>query len=213
MRSIRSVIVFFTCCLLLPAFAAQASILDQQNPATSFTISMGVGNSPGGSGEPNVAQSFTAGIAGVLDSVDVFVRRDLSLGVGLTTEIYSVAGGLPIGSPLASVTIPELSVPTTLSFLNVDLHSFGIPVDVGTQLAIVLHNSITNHNTIFATAGNSGSYAGGTLSIDTGGGFSSIGDYDLPFKTYVSAVPIPATIWLFCSGLVGLIRFCRRQAG
>lgn len=192
-----------TACLALLGFPAQANILDQQNNNMNLSVWAGVGNSPGYPGSPDISQSFTTSISGILDSVDIFVLRqaEVPLCANLSVEIFAAYEGLPIGSSLANVTIPELSVPLGFSFFNVDFHYFSISVDVGTQFAILLHNDVENPNTIYETAANNGSYTGGTFGLDIGGGFYSIENYDLLFKTYVSTVPIPASIYFLVSGL------------
>ena len=81
-----------------------------------------------------------------------------------------------------------------------------------------------------AWGGNPDGVAIVTCAIDCGDGDSYILDYTaitpladpsgfggvryaLHLEGYVSAIPVPAAIWLFCSGLLGLIGIARRRAG
>ena len=73
---------------------AQAGTLDQQQPVSSSQF--GVGNC----GSNAIAQTFTAGITGALDQVDVFVfRNETNLSEPLTVEIHSTVDGAPSGRP------------------------------------------------------------------------------------------------------------------
>jgi len=47
------------------------------------------------------------------------------------------------------------------------------------------------------------------LSLDINGSASALGFAENPFPTYV---PVPAAVWLFASGLIGLAGFARRKA-
>lgn len=184
--------------------SAQAAtiVLDQENVG-EVTLAQGIGGYPGSNGDPVIAQSFTAGIAGTLASIDVLLHRNTPtvFGIDLIAEIFPVAGGVPIGSALGSVTIPELSLPeTSSSFFNIDFSAFNIPVNVGTQLAIVVHdNNKPDQNTVFRWVGGSDNYTGGSRAYDIGTGFINT-PTDLYFKTYVTPltdstpVPEPLTI-------------------
>lgn len=183
--------------------------LDQENVG-EVTLYQGVGGRPGSYGDPVIAQSFTAGIAGTLASIDVLLYRntDTVFGIDLVAGIFPVADGIPVGSALGTVTIPELSLPeTTSSFFNIDLSAFNIPVNVGTQLAIVVHDSNqADQTTIYEWNGsNSDSYTGGSRFYDIGDGFTNTST-DLYFRTYVTqstdSTPIPEPTAIF--GLLSL---------
>lgn len=188
---------------------AATIVLDQENVG-EVTLSQGVGGRPGSYGDPVIAQSFTAGIAGTLASIDVSLHRNTHtvFGIDLVAEIFPVADGIPVGSALGSVTIPELSIPeTSSSFFNIDLSAFNIPVNVGTQLALVVHDSNkADQNTVYGWVGsNSDSYTGGSRSYDVGNGFTNTST-DLYFRTYVTqltdSTPVPEPTAIF--GLLSL---------
>ena len=180
------------CLVALLGWACQAEavpILDQTHSGTA-TFSQGIGGSPGSFGNPVVAQSFTVGIAGTLESVDVFIMRSSTttvFGIDLVVEIFPIVGSIPGGTVLGSVTVAELSVPTTASFFNVSFSSFGIPVSIGDQLAIVLHdNNNADKNAVYGWVGTSTDlYAGGARFFDIGSRFTSTST-DLFVKTFVA---------------------------
>lgn len=83
-------------------------------------------------------QTFTAGITGLLDQVDVGLARQGSSGP-LTVQIRTVMpDGAPSNVVLATATLPEASVSTTtIGFVSVPLTP-GTAAVAGTQYAIVL---------------------------------------------------------------------------
>jgi hypothetical protein len=86
------------------------------------------------------AQTFTAGLAGWLDCVELYGVRAVNLTEDLILDIRETTGGVPIDAdiPLAKVAIPVTSLPANFDFFSVDLSSFEIPVQEGETLAIVL---------------------------------------------------------------------------
>jgi hypothetical protein len=50
-----------------------------------------------------------------------------------------------------------------------------------------------------------------TITIDATNGYSIAPGYDVWAKFDIVAVPIPATVWLFGSGLLGLVGMARRK--
>ena len=89
----------------------------------------------------SVAQSFTVGRAGTLDRFTVDVAR-IAFPIptfGIDWELRELdAAGLPKGDPVAAGTLAPTEIGLGFSFIPVDLTSFGIPVSVGDELAIVL---------------------------------------------------------------------------
>jgi len=91
------------------------------------------------------AQTFTVGLAGVLDRVGLqVVREDASTTADLLFDIRNTSAGVPIESnatTLASLTIPASEVPLALGageFFSVDVISSAIAVNPGEVLAVVL---------------------------------------------------------------------------
>jgi len=188
-------------------------VLDQEYAPSSFNngIIIGLGQT--------VAQTFTVGIEGILDRVEVEIARD-PFDVpadGVTLQIRPTeADGLPATTVLASVFIPALDIapgppvgPDVPPFHSVDLRSFGIGVTEGEGLAIVLssnargiHGGIDPYEWV---ANGPGGYSRGTGAIDIlDGGFFPA--FDFPFRTFVLAdVPEPAGIALVMTAALVLL--------
>src|SRR5438477_4342828 len=96
---------------LLVGTAGAAPALDQ-----SQTIANDLQPIPGAPSFPayRVAQTFTAGITGTLDQVDMLLSRQLNPG-DLIVEIRSVANAVPTATVLATATVPESSAPSGTS--------------------------------------------------------------------------------------------------
>src|SRR3954452_19495483 len=114
-------------CALAPG-AAAAGTLDQQQAASS------------GSGHfidstHGVAQSFTAGISGGLDQVDLMLQKFGGPSAYLSVEIRDLAGGTPGGLILAGRSVPASSIPTSQGLVSVHFAP-AAPVLAGTPYAI-----------------------------------------------------------------------------
>jgi hypothetical protein len=150
------------------------------------------------------AQTFTAGLTGNLDQVDLYLFRDFSPG-DLTVEIQTVAGGVPSGTVLATATVPEDTIPMSggvadppSMWVPVEFAS-GAPVSSGTQYAIVLSAPdapCCNHEAWRWWSGASNPYPNGRLilSITSGTTWDPYPPWyfeglDATFKTYVTSVP------------------------
>jgi hypothetical protein len=184
-----AIVLTATVCLGLPASAAAAGTLDQQQ--TTVTTSGGIFG-PQTFTPRSDAQTFTAGLTGGLDRVDLFLKQNSIFGssnsVGLTVEIRTVSGGVPGAVVLASATIAPGAIPAPNSpqaFVPVTF-SPPAPVVAGTQYAIV------------AYTGGADRYAWGAASPDpyAGGAFfqseasppttwTANSFFDFAFKTYV----------------------------
>jgi Bacterial Ig-like domain (group 1) len=186
---------------LAPAAANATGTLDQQQTDTS-----GGAELIGDLGHISAAQTFTAGLSGALDQVDLFLLKSgggsPSPTLPLTVEIRTVdGGGAPSATVLASALVPASSVPACCSGAFVPV-AFTLPAAVvaGTQYAIVAY-----------TADSVGGYFWPFSSGDvyTGGAhwfslrsppttWTTLGGSDLAFKTYVTVAGPgpPATLTL-----------------
>jgi hypothetical protein len=173
--------------LALSVAARGQIVLDQQH---SFTSS--VANSTNGD-VTQVGQTFTVGVAGVLDHVDLFMFRVGGIfdptGDPLL-RVYNTASGLPTGSPLASVIISEALVPlNNAAFVSFDVSSAAIGVTVGDVLAwSVTATSGVGPYFVPTDQGQSVEYTGGAAVINFGPAWQFISPaQDHSFRTFVSA--------------------------
>jgi hypothetical protein len=85
------------------------------------------------------AQTFTAGVTGTLDQIDILLNRQFSPG-DLKVEIRSAAAGVPTTSALAAATVPEATLPLNGPVTWVSV-VFDAPASVaaGDQYAIVVY--------------------------------------------------------------------------
>ena len=169
------------------------------------------------------AQTFTVGVTGTLDSVDVLIFRNPAYSDALYVDVRPTLGGVPLesdASALAAATVAGASIPASTGFLNVDLSSASLAVTAGDLLAIVLRNDTTTTSTTTSAYGwrghtvNAGggnpaqAYAGGAGYYRTTGTWTAITSvpHDLGFRTYVEAtvVPVPAAAWMGLSLLTGI---------
>jgi hypothetical protein len=184
--------------LVAPASAA-AGTLDQSQ--TNFNASFSIGGNGQLALTFSAAQTFTAGLSGNLDQVDLHLRRTTSppsgscdSGSGITLEVRSVSGGNPSDTVLASVVIPPSSVPAnTFNFVSVSLPS-PPAVIAGTQYALAASApdaSCTDIGTPYDWGASGGNpYAGGQTFFQTNsGGWSASANDDQAFRTYVASPP------------------------
>jgi PEP-CTERM motif len=199
----------------LPPRAARAVlVLDQVfDPGPSPTAFSGVSL-----GIPK-AQTFTVGLAGTLARVDVDILRQDNGPLGNGPLLFDVrsttGGGAPIendATPLASLTIPAATIPTTFGFFSIDVSGFGIPVTPGEILAIVLRGTRTDTDYEWVGSFPNPYPAGDLYFRNASAGFPTWTlentldqeSVDLAFKTFVAAAPAPSTLVLFGAGLTFL---------
>jgi hypothetical protein len=183
-------VVACTAALLVPS-AAGAGTIDQQQP-----------NTPGSAlqiqGNQSVAQTFTAGISGQIDQVDLGLLKGGAPGdltSPLTVEIRDAPGGTPGATVLGSGTVLPSSVTTsTASFIPVTIASTAA-VAAGTQYAIVAYSAEPNvRHYDWAQAGSNPYAAGGVFyaaSSPPSTTWNAFAGFDFAFKTYVLAPPSP----------------------
>jgi hypothetical protein len=179
--------------------------LDQSQ--TEFGSAIGlIGTWDDPAGSPVLqSQSFTSGVTGDLERVDLPVRVVGDPGVALTAQIRTVVDGFPSDVVLASALVPQSTLPvftgpesdgTTFSFQQIVFTS-PAPVTEGATYAIVLLAPGAT-GTIYAPnanryewAGVSGDpYAGGTHHSGIGSPTTWYSDgtpVDLAFKTYIAS--------------------------
>jgi len=189
---IRLALAFTAAVAVVFVPSAAAGTLDQSQPV------IGGGATSVSNFYPR-AQTFTSGVTGGVDQVDLAVGRSASFVTNpLLVEIRSVSGGLPTGPSLASASVPAASVPETIfpaSFFSIAFSS-PAPVTAGVQYAIVVSSGncgLANcYNLALGPAGDPYPAGAGWASQDSGATwspFSAFGTTDFPFKTYVLQKP------------------------
>jgi hypothetical protein len=146
------------------------------------------------SGQGWAAQTFTAGIAGRLDQVDLLLRRGGNPG-DLTVQIRDTSGRAPGASVLASETIAQASIPDAGFTWRSVAFDPTAPSAAGTQYAIVLFagtgSGIIDPSNAYLWGANGNNtagdlYPGGELLSGLAGvSWSPLGA-DGAFKTYVA---------------------------
>jgi hypothetical protein len=190
-RRILTAALFAACaaCLADPG-AAFAGTLDQQQLSSGTPPGRDVDN-----GE-SMAQTFTAGLSGGLDQVDLKLSQTpTAVTLPLTVEIRNAPGGSPGGTVLASGSIPASAAPPSGSpaFVPVVFAS-PAPVTAGTQYAIVAHNGDIAPTRFWGWADDgTNPYASGStfFAQPPSAPWTNVAGTDLAFKTYV-VTPTPA---------------------
>jgi hypothetical protein len=176
---------------LIPAAGASAGTLDQQQTLSNF----------GGLSVTKYAQTFTAGLTGQLDQVDLALSG-MSVTTPLTVQIRDGSATAPGDTVLASASVPTSAVTSSESFVPI---AFASPASVsaGTQYSIVALNASPPISGWFWYAGKTpdgsleSAYEGGRLygspngPPGTGPWFEGNTLADFEFKTYVAPPPPP----------------------
>ena len=173
-------------CVLAPG-AAVAGTLDQQQ--TVFDVGTGTIDS----GE-TPAQTFTAGLSGGIDQVDLHLQSHGAPTAPVTIEIRNASGGDPGATVLAAQSVPASSIPTTPSWVTVNFAT-PAPVTAGSQYAVLAYSLGLSVGQLYEWGYDVDSYAGGRFTYANSppsGPWSTGSTNDLAFKTYV-APPKAAT--------------------
>ena len=217
MKSLRKTVTALV--LLIPCMAVAAPILDQNHETATVSASGSISQTV------TRGQTFTAGLTGILDSVEIALFRSSSATdttKTMTVQVRDTSGTLPGAMTLGSLTvdlgdIPFFSSSTLLSSFSLfDFSSFGIGLTTGTQYSLVL---TSNHPHLYSPSWtgsfNSTDYAGGEMHVLKSGNWvpqSDAGAGNGPgldgfFRTYVEVgrVPEPGSLILFAIGLIGFV--------
>jgi Ca2+-binding RTX toxin-like protein len=185
----RSALALAVCSFaaLVVAAPASAGTLDQQQPEAEAEDPLRFSG-----------QTFTAGLSGALDQVDLWLRDQgdpMCDSYAVTVEIRTASDGLPTNTVLASNTVASSELSETGSFVSV---LFEDPADIlaGTQYAIVVTGPEEGGfecAEVGVAAGDP--YAGGTQVVanTSTGPWGQIPHQDLAFKTYVILAGVPST--------------------
>ena len=107
-------------------------VLDQENIFASGVFDVASGTSS------EVGQTFTVGLSGTLDHIDVFMNR-IDFGFfqsgDAVLSVYNTAGGLPTGSALATSVVLQADILTTPSFISFDVSPSAVQVSANDILA------------------------------------------------------------------------------
>jgi hypothetical protein len=176
--------------LVVPG-AALADTLDQQQPNSDADTAVQAMESE--------AQTFTAGLTGGLDRVELLLGADSSgPNAPLTVEIRNVSGGSPGTTVLTTGSVSPSAVSSTDTWVPITFAT-AAPVTAGTQYAIVAYSSVDNtHRYVwgfkFGTPYPAGQPFVQTVSPPGPTWTLSVLIGDQAFKTYVDVPPtaVPA---------------------
>jgi hypothetical protein len=185
-KLVGSLVVCCAAWVLVPG-TALADTLDQQQPTGGSDVRV--------QSTESLAQTFTAGLTGSLDRVELLAGAPDSVpDAPMTVEIRNVSGGSPGTTVLAAGSVPPSAVSSTDAWVPV---TFGTatPVVAGTQYSIVAYSSVDNTHSYFWAIDFPDPYPGGATFYQifsppsSTWTLSGLGG-DQAFKTYVE-VPAP----------------------
>jgi hypothetical protein len=177
-----------------------------------------------------LSQTFTVGVTGYLDSVEVLLGCRTCAGEQ-NNYTFSLSDTTVSGTPDLLTEIVAVNIAVNQNFdppqwQVIDLSPYLIPVSAGEILAMNLKAPGTELNQItWQALGSDGGYGGGEgymlnpvfftdwKLIASGEGFP-YSSFDFNFRTYVeplTPVPEPSTLLLIGSGLIGLAGYGRKK--
>ncbi len=181
----------------------------------------------GGHEGQQLAQTFTAGLSGLLTRVDLQIGGHRGGFEPLTDPVTFSLRTAPGGTELAHTSIAVADLPEPAwpgEFVAIDLSAFGITVQAGQSYTIQLTSANPYETISWFTADTHPNdnapalYGGGSMHYFHDGQWLQHADLleaDSGFKTYVDtvtpAVPEPSTGWLSLAGITGLMMVRRRR--
>jgi hypothetical protein len=185
-RALVSLVMALTLSLAVTAApVAAAGVPDQiqEQPLTDGFVARNV---------TFVAQTFTAGLSGTLDQIDLLLGRLDPLERNLTVQIQTVSSGTPTGLVLASAELAPADVPVQ-NFPDLTFVSVVLPPSesvAGTTYAIVVSDPTAApfggpQYLWGATSGDPYPSGNALLTFDGGTSWLNQSDLDMGFKTFV----------------------------
>jgi hypothetical protein len=189
---VKLVGILVVCCAawaLVPG-TTLADTLDQQQPMGGSDVRV--------QSTESLAQTFTAGLTGGLDRIELLLGApDSTPDAPLTVELRNVSGGSPGTTILAAGSVPPSAVSSTDAWVPI---TFGTaaPVTAGTPYSIVAYSPVDNTHSYFWAIDFPDPYPAGAsfyqIVSPPGPTWTLAGlGGDQAFKTYVEVPAPPAT--------------------
>jgi hypothetical protein len=204
--------IILLACLFFLAGAANATIIydNLDSPSGGVDPIQGWYDSVYGPQSPPLFNSFLVGSVGFsLDSIELLLKRDSTVGGGFTVYLYSCGAigldGLPpapSGTALRTTSLSDSVLSTDPSVVLIPIAP-ALTLAPNTRYWVVL-NSTSASNPSTANWSWSEDLEG---TIGVSGEFTGHGPYvylNDEYGPYQMAIPLPGAVWLLGSGLAGL---------